>query len=187
MRELSSPPIQLHAGQKLPVRIEYASPGGPQEHIHLYWMSRSFDLRHVPQLFISDRGDRDRITIQDKVAVSRHTEIERTATENVDTNQPGNEVVGISQRVSKHRTGHARWFLKWAGRFFEFAFVQCWVQLFTAVAGMIVVRTLSKHEYTLFGIVNSMQSTASMMADLGIGIGITSIGGRVWHNRGAIR
>ncbi len=69
------------------------------------------------------------------------------------------------------------------GRFAEFAFVQCWVQLLTAIAGMLVVRTLSKHEYSLYAIANSMQATVGIFANLGIGIGVRSIGGRVWRER----
>ena len=51
-RELASPPILLHAGERVPIKIEYACPGGPDAHLHLYWLSRSFDLRHVPREYL---------------------------------------------------------------------------------------------------------------------------------------
>jgi hypothetical protein len=55
-RELSSPPIPLTAGQLVPIKIEHASPGAPDEHLHLYWASRSFDLRHVPRAYLYPHG-----------------------------------------------------------------------------------------------------------------------------------
>jgi O-antigen/teichoic acid export membrane protein len=80
-------------------------------------------------------------------------------------------------------SAEGRWLLSWTGRFAGFAFVQCWVQLFTSTAGLIVVWTLSKDQYALYAITNSVQSAVSLLADLGIGIGVRSIGGRVWQDR----
>jgi O-antigen/teichoic acid export membrane protein len=79
--------------------------------------------------------------------------------------------------------GRWGWRLAWLGRLVEFSFVQSWVQLFTAVAGLIVIRTLSKDEYALYAIANTIQASADMLAELGIGIGMQSIGGRVWRDR----
>jgi hypothetical protein len=55
-RAFSSPPIALKAGEPVPIKLEHASPGQPDEHVHLYWMSRSFDLRHVPRAFLYPQG-----------------------------------------------------------------------------------------------------------------------------------
>jgi hypothetical protein len=71
---------------------------------------------------------------------------------------------------------------QWTLRLAEFGFVQGLVQLLTAVAGLLIVRTLSKPEYALFAIANSMQTTGNLLADIGIGIGVRSIGGRVWND-----
>jgi hypothetical protein len=71
---------------------------------------------------------------------------------------------------------------QWTLRLAEFGFVQGLVQLLTAVAGLMIVRTLSKPEYALFAIANSMQVTGNLLADIGIGIGVRSIGGRVWND-----
>lgn len=71
---------------------------------------------------------------------------------------------------------------QWILRLAEFGFVQGLVQLLTAVAGLLIVRTLAKPEYVLFAIANSMQTTGNLLADLGIGIGVRSIGGRVWND-----
>jgi O-antigen/teichoic acid export membrane protein len=78
----------------------------------------------------------------------------------------------------------ARWKrgTQWGRRLAEFGSVQGLVQLLTAVAGLLIVRTLSKHEYALFAIANSMQTACNLLADLGIGIGVRSIGGRVWND-----
>lgn len=79
----------------------------------------------------------------------------------------------------------ARWrcSVEWGWRLAEFGFVQGLVQILTAVAGLLIVRTLSVQEYALFAVVNSMQTACNLLADLGIGIGVRSIGGRVCSNR----
>jgi hypothetical protein len=51
-RGLQSEPISLRAGERLPAKIEFASPGSADAHLHLYWGSPSFDLRHVPQAYL---------------------------------------------------------------------------------------------------------------------------------------
>jgi hypothetical protein len=58
-RELSSPAVALTAGKLVPIKIEYASAGGEDEHLHLYWMSRSYDLRHVPKEYLYPTGEND--------------------------------------------------------------------------------------------------------------------------------
>jgi hypothetical protein len=78
---------------------------------------------------------------------------------------------------------HFDWLFLWGRRVAEYGFVQCWVQLLTAVAGLIIVRTLAKQDYALYAIANSMQSTCHLLSDVGIGIGVRSIGGRVWNDR----
>lgn len=65
----------------------------------------------------------------------------------------------------------------------EFAAVQAGVQFLSAVSGVLIVRSLSKSEYAIFAIANSMQSACNILADLGISIGVRSIGGRVWNDR----
>ncbi len=64
-----------------------------------------------------------------------------------------------------------------------FGAVQSAIQLLLAVAGLIVIRSLSKPEYALFAIANSMQVACTQLADLGVGIGVRSIGGKVWKDR----
>jgi O-antigen/teichoic acid export membrane protein len=65
----------------------------------------------------------------------------------------------------------------------QFVSVQLLVQALTAISGILLVRVLSQHEYAYFTIANSMLGMMSILADSGVGIGLTSIGGKVWQDR----
>ncbi len=65
----------------------------------------------------------------------------------------------------------------------SFALVQAAVQLLGFVSGILLVRQLSQFEYAWFTIANSMQGTLNLLADIGISVGLISIGGRVWQDR----
>jgi O-antigen/teichoic acid export membrane protein len=71
---------------------------------------------------------------------------------------------------------------RWGLASAEFGLVQIAVQVLTALAGILIIRSMPKSEYALFAIVNSMQVASNLLADLGIGIGVRSIGGRVWSD-----
>jgi O-antigen/teichoic acid export membrane protein len=71
----------------------------------------------------------------------------------------------------------------WAAKVIKFGFLQGFVQLLLALAGLIIVRFLPKSEYALFAVANSLQVACTQLADLGVGIGVRSIGGRVWQDR----
>ena len=64
-----------------------------------------------------------------------------------------------------------------------FATVQVIVQLISFLAGILIIRALSQTEYAYYTIANTMQATINLLADLGISVGLLSIGGRVWHDR----
>src|SRR5438067_1971811 len=72
--------------------------------------------------------------------------------------------------------------MRWGLASAEFGLVQIAVQVLTALAGILIIRSMPKSEYALFAIVNSMQVASNLLADLGIGIGVRSIGGRVWSD-----
>jgi hypothetical protein len=72
--------------------------------------------------------------------------------------------------------------LHWARRVGQFASVQALVQLIGFAAGILIVRRLDQHEYAYFTIANTMQGTINVLADIGISIGLVSIGGRVWQD-----
>lgn len=65
----------------------------------------------------------------------------------------------------------------------SFAFVQGVVQLIGFLSGIILVRHLDQREYAFFTIANTMQGTLNVLGDMGISIGLLSIGGRVWQDR----
>ncbi|MEY2489307.1 MAG: hypothetical protein QOC70_1249 [Verrucomicrobiota bacterium] len=65
----------------------------------------------------------------------------------------------------------------------NFAFVQVVVQVVGFASGILLVRWLDQSEYAYFTIANAMQGTINVLADMGISIGLVSIGGRVWQDR----
>jgi O-antigen/teichoic acid export membrane protein len=65
----------------------------------------------------------------------------------------------------------------------NFAFVQGVVQVIGFMSGILLVRTLDQREYAYFTIANTMQGTINLLADIGVGVGLVSIGGRVWQDR----
>jgi O-antigen/teichoic acid export membrane protein len=65
----------------------------------------------------------------------------------------------------------------------SFATVQVFVQLIGFLSGILLVRHLDQREYAFFTIANTMQGTLNILADIGISIGVVSIGGRVWQDR----
>ena len=64
----------------------------------------------------------------------------------------------------------------------NFAFVQAVVQIVGFLSGILLIRYLDQREYAYFTIANTMQGTLNVLADIGISIGVVSIGGRVWHD-----
>lgn len=64
----------------------------------------------------------------------------------------------------------------------NFATVQVLVQVLGFASGILLVRRLNQHEYAYFTIANTMQGTINVLADIGISIGLVSIGGRVWQD-----
>jgi O-antigen/teichoic acid export membrane protein len=65
----------------------------------------------------------------------------------------------------------------------NFALVQALVQIISFMSGILIVRKLEQREYAYFTIANTMQGTINLLADIGISVGLVSIGGRVWRDR----
>ncbi len=65
----------------------------------------------------------------------------------------------------------------------SFAFAQAAVQAIGFLSGILLVRQLEQREYAFYTIANTMQGTINLLADIGISIGLISIGGRVWQDR----
>src|SRR6202051_3194818 len=70
-----------------------------------------------------------------------------------------------------------------ARRIGNYALVQAGVQIIAFSSGILLVRWLPQREYAFCTIANAMQATLNMLADIGISVGLISIGGRVWQNR----
>jgi O-antigen/teichoic acid export membrane protein len=71
----------------------------------------------------------------------------------------------------------------WTKILTRFLTLEAVVQGLTFACGILIVRVLPKTDYALFTVANTMQATMNLMADNGIGSGITAIGGRVWQDR----
>jgi len=70
-----------------------------------------------------------------------------------------------------------------ARRIGNYALVQAAVQIIAFSSGILLVRWLPQREYAFFTIANAMQATLILLADIGISVGLISIGGRVWQDR----
>ncbi len=71
----------------------------------------------------------------------------------------------------------------WLGTVGRFASVQVVMQALNAVTGFLILRQLTKADYALYTIVNTMQGTMSVLADAGIGVALSAVGGKVWQDR----
>lgn len=65
----------------------------------------------------------------------------------------------------------------------RFASIQAVVQIIGFLSGILIIRHLEQRDYAYFTIANTMQGTLNLLADMGISIGVVSIGGRVWQDR----
>ncbi len=74
-------------------------------------------------------------------------------------------------------------FVHWAKLLSKFVSIQLVVQAFTLVSGLFIVRTLNQQEYAYYTIANSMLSTMNILADSGINVSLSAIGGKVWQDR----
>jgi len=89
----------------------------------------------------------------------------------------------VSPPVSRLRSPVGSSFRRRANILSKFVTVQVAVQLMGVASGILLVRTLSQTEYAYFTLAFSMMSTMSILADSGISISLSSIGGRVWNDR----
>jgi O-antigen/teichoic acid export membrane protein len=74
-------------------------------------------------------------------------------------------------------------YVYWVKTLGKFISAQLIVQAVGVASGILLVRTLDQREYAYFTIAFAMHGTMNLLADSGIGIGLSSIGGRVWQDR----
>ena len=72
---------------------------------------------------------------------------------------------------------------QWMAAVGRFITVQFAVQLLMAACGFLIVRSLTKSEYAIFVVANTLQGTMNALADAGATIGLTAIGGQHWQDR----
>lgn len=71
-------------------------------------------------------------------------------------------------------------------RFLNVGFYQAISQLVNAVTGFLIIRSLDKVDYAAYALFFSLLSTISMISGIGIHIGMSVIGGRVWEDRAGL-
>lgn len=75
------------------------------------------------------------------------------------------------------------YWVHWGKTLGKFTSTQLVVQAVGVATGILLVRTLDQREYAYFTIVFAILATMNILADSGISIGLSSIGGRVWQDR----
>ncbi|MEP7014309.1 MAG: polysaccharide biosynthesis protein [Verrucomicrobiota bacterium] len=65
----------------------------------------------------------------------------------------------------------------------NFAIFQAVAQIIGFGSGILLVHKLDQREYAYFTIANTMQATINILADIGISVGLISIGSRIWQDR----
>jgi hypothetical protein len=68
----------------------------------------------------------------------------------------------------------------WTGRIASATGLQALIQALLAIAGMLIIRTLSKQEYSYYTLATSLLAVITTLSDAGISVGLLAIGGKVW-------
>lgn len=71
----------------------------------------------------------------------------------------------------------------WIKTLGKFVSVQLVVQVLGMASGIFLVRILDQTQYAYYTIALTMQTTMNLLADMGISIGLSSIGGKVWQDK----
>lgn len=72
----------------------------------------------------------------------------------------------------------------WSKLLARFMVVQLAVQVLSAFGGIIVVRTLAKHDYAYYTIASSTMLAVIALINSGVTFGVSAIGGRLWRDDG---
>ena len=76
---------------------------------------------------------------------------------------------------------------RWSTILGGFAVVQLLVQALNAFSGFLLVRSMEKPEYAWFTIASGMSTSLAILSDSGVGIALTSIGGRIWQDNASLK
>ena len=74
-------------------------------------------------------------------------------------------------------------FFYWFKLLSKFVSIQLIVQAINLFVGILIIWKLSKQEYAYFTIANTLQSTISLLADIGIGTSLAALGGKIWQDK----
>lgn len=88
----------------------------------------------------------------------------------------------VGSATTTHRRITSPRLTYWAKTLGKFTTAQLVVQAVGVASGILLVRTLDQSEYAYFTIAFAMNATMNVLADSGISIGLSSIGGRVWKD-----
>ena len=75
---------------------------------------------------------------------------------------------------------------RWFGIISQYLSVQIIIQGLGFMVGIYVVRSFSKDEFAVYTLANGMQGMMSSLSDIGVGVGVMSIGGRIWQDKAAM-
>ncbi|PSB45442.1 polysaccharide biosynthesis protein [Cyanosarcina cf. burmensis CCALA 770] len=71
----------------------------------------------------------------------------------------------------------------WGKVLSKFISIQLFVQTLSFICSILLIRTLDKQQYAYYTIANTMQASMNMLADSGISISLSALGGKVWQDR----
>lgn len=74
------------------------------------------------------------------------------------------------------------WVIGWSKTLAKFFSFQIFLQLLTALTGILIIRSLTKQEYALYTISFAMQSSMTTLSEIGIASVVTSAAGKVWND-----
>lgn len=81
---------------------------------------------------------------------------------------------------------HSKKVVYWFKVLSKFISIQLVIQILGFGSGILIIRVLSKQDYAYYLIANAMQTTINLMSDLGVTIGLTSIGGQIYDNKSSL-
>lgn len=108
-----------------------------------------------------------------------------SATEILDINPllAPSEAVGTMDEVGVTANSRSRRFKRLGKSVLKFVSIQLVVQILSILAGLLLVRHMSKQEYAFYTVANSMQSVVLVLGDSGVTAALSAIGGVIWQDK----
>ena len=93
------------------------------------------------------------------------------------------EAVGTMDEIGITANPRSRRLKRIGKSVLSFVSIQLVVQIISILSGLLLVRHMSKHEYALYTVANSMQSVVLVLGDSGVTAALSAIGGVVWQSK----